>query len=126
MKALSIRQPFAHLILIGVKRIENRKWPTLYRGPLAIHAGARWHERPVEEIEKHFQVKVPDDLPTGGIVGVVDLVDVIQQSNDRSFEGPFGFVLENPRAVPFVPMPGWLGIFDAGFEEARRDLFNLS
>ena len=90
MKALSIRQPYAYLILIGVKRIENRTWPTLYRGPLAIHAGARWHERPVEQIEKHFRVKVPDDLPTGGIIGVVDLVDVIQQSNDRSFEGPFG------------------------------------
>jgi hypothetical protein len=93
---------------------------------MAIHAGVRWHERPVEEIERHFRVKVPDELPTGGIVGIVDLVDVIQQSKDRSFEGPFGFVLENPRAVPFVPAPGLLKIFDVDYEGARRDLFNRS
>lgn len=39
MKALTICQPYAHLIAIGHKRVENRTWPTRYRGPLAIHAG---------------------------------------------------------------------------------------
>jgi hypothetical protein len=40
MKALTITQPYATLIAIGAKRIETRGWPTQYRGPLAIHAGA--------------------------------------------------------------------------------------
>lgn len=42
VKALTIRQPWASLIAAGVKTIETRGWSTRYRGPLAIHAGARW------------------------------------------------------------------------------------
>jgi hypothetical protein len=43
-KALSIRQPWAHLIVAGIKQIENRTWTTRYRGPLLIHAGQLWHD----------------------------------------------------------------------------------
>jgi len=39
MKALTISQPFASLIANGEKFVENRTWPTNYRGPIAIHAG---------------------------------------------------------------------------------------
>lgn len=39
MKALTICQPYAELIANGAKRVENREWPTNYRGPLMIHAG---------------------------------------------------------------------------------------
>lgn len=44
MKAITICQPYAHLIMLPEtdprhKRVENRTWPTNYRGPLAIHAG---------------------------------------------------------------------------------------
>ena len=39
MKAITISQPWAHLIVRGEKRVENRTWPTEHRGPLAIHAG---------------------------------------------------------------------------------------
>lgn len=39
MKALTIRQPWASLIALGVKTIETRSWRTNYRGPIAIHAG---------------------------------------------------------------------------------------
>lgn len=39
MKALTISQPYASLIASGRKWVENRTWPTTYRGPLAIHAG---------------------------------------------------------------------------------------
>src|SRR6516165_9385512 len=51
MKALSVRQPFAHLIVTGIKRIENRFWATPYRGPLLIHAASRWHDTKIETIE---------------------------------------------------------------------------
>jgi hypothetical protein len=40
IRALTIRQPWAAAIAHGDKRIENRTWPTQYRGPLLIHAGA--------------------------------------------------------------------------------------
>lgn len=39
MKALTICQPYAELIARGTKLVENREWPTRYRGPLLIHAG---------------------------------------------------------------------------------------
>jgi hypothetical protein len=38
MKALSIRQPWAWLIVNGYKDIENRSWATKFRGPVLIHA----------------------------------------------------------------------------------------
>lgn len=41
MKALTLHQPWASLIAIGVKSIETRSWSTKYRGPLAIHASAK-------------------------------------------------------------------------------------
>ena len=41
MKALTLWQPWASLIGLGVKTIETRSWPTAYRGPLTIHAAAR-------------------------------------------------------------------------------------
>jgi len=42
VKALSIRQPFAQLICIGLKDVENRTWPTKYRGRLQVHASKKY------------------------------------------------------------------------------------
>lgn len=44
MKAITLWQPWASLVALGVKTIETRAWSTSYRGPLAIHAaqGERW------------------------------------------------------------------------------------
>lgn len=41
MKALSIKQPWAGLILLGIKPVENRTWATKYRGKFIIHAGQK-------------------------------------------------------------------------------------
>lgn len=41
MKVLTLHQPWASLVALGVKSIETRSWPTQYRGPLAIHAAAK-------------------------------------------------------------------------------------
>lgn len=38
MKTLSLLQPWASAIALGLKRVETRSWPTAYRGPIAIHA----------------------------------------------------------------------------------------
>ena len=39
MKALSIQQPWAFLIVNGLKDIENRDWSTTFRGLIYVHAG---------------------------------------------------------------------------------------
>src|ERR1700694_3122793 len=41
MKALSLWQPWASLIAMGLKEFETRHWATSYRGPLVIHAAKR-------------------------------------------------------------------------------------
>ncbi|KAF8821698.1 zinc finger motif, C2HC5-type protein, partial [Cardiosporidium cionae] len=43
---ISIQQPWATLILEGIKRVEGREWPTLHRGRLWIHAAAK----PLDEL----------------------------------------------------------------------------
>jgi hypothetical protein len=113
-RVLSVRQPWAHLIVAGIKRIENRVWTTRYRGPLLIHASKRWYDEPVGDIEQRHGITIPHDLPLGGIVGVVDLIDVITASDDPYFVGPFGLVLANPRPLEFIAMPGKLSIFTVG------------
>lgn len=44
MRCLSVQQPWAWAIARGGKNIENRTWATGYRGPLAVHASARWDD----------------------------------------------------------------------------------
>jgi hypothetical protein len=119
IKCLSIRQPYTWAIMAGVKPVENRKWSTNYRGPLAIHAGAAWYdgvESGYEDIENwsaHYGVPFDGkSVPMGGIVGIVDLVDVVTDHPSEFFFGPFGWVITNPRPVEFVPMKGRLGLFD--------------
>ncbi|WP_138481669.1 ASCH domain-containing protein [Dyadobacter bucti] len=41
MKAISIQQPYAGLLILGIKKFETRSWNTKYRGEIAIHASAR-------------------------------------------------------------------------------------
>jgi hypothetical protein len=43
-KAITVTQPYASSIVYGGKDIENRSWYTHYRGPVAIHAGAKFYE----------------------------------------------------------------------------------
>lgn len=119
MKALSIRQPYAWAIMAGIKPVENRKWSTSYRGPLAIHAGKAWYDdetRGYVDIESWAEdFRIPYDgspVSLGGIVGVADLVDVVTHHESPFFFGPYGFVLTNPRPVEFVPMKGRLGLFE--------------
>lgn len=67
IKALTVCQPYAHLIAIGEKRIENRTWPTHHRGPLAIHAGKSRAWLGPDDLDKH------PDMKFGAIVAVANL-----------------------------------------------------
>jgi hypothetical protein len=113
MKVLSIRQPWAALIVAGIKDIENRNWPTRYRGPLLIHAAQRPAHMSDHEIARTYRCTIPATAKLrGGIVGIVELIDCVGRHRSKWFEGDFGFVLRNARPLPFVPMPGRLGLFD--------------
>ena len=76
MKALTIKQPWATLIMQGDKRFEFRSWQTKYRGDLLIHAGKDIDKEAMKRLEKYL----PKELPYGKILGKVKLVDCIKMS----------------------------------------------
>jgi len=117
MKALSIRQPSAHLILEGLKKIEYRSWPTDHRGPLLIHTGRR--KDPLEEFTKRQRAAIPDDLPTGCFLGVVDLISVRCVCDPDTFEIGYEWRLANPRRIKPVAALGKLNLFEVPDSIAR-------
>lgn len=74
MKVLTIKQPWATLIMQGNKRFEFRSWKTKYRGDLLIHAGKGIDKKSIERLKKYL----PEQLPSGKILGKVKLVDCIK------------------------------------------------
>jgi hypothetical protein len=117
MKTLSIKQPWAWLIIHGGKNIENRTWSTKVRGRIAVHASkgmTRAEYREVDEYAFERGVFLPkyEDLLRGGVIGSVELFDIVTRDESEWFEGPYGFVLRNPRPETFVQIRGQLGFFD--------------
>jgi len=118
MKALSVRQPWAWAIIFAGKDIENRFWNTRYRGPLLIHAGAVYDAGAA--MPGGVLAPKKDDLAFGAIIGLVDLVHVVKESPSMWFEGPYGFVLRNPRALGRpVACPGERGLWTPAPELSR-------
>lgn len=139
MKTLSTRQPWVWLILRpdlttaaareaahclnAIKPVENRTWETLYRGPLLIHASQQCTRDDYEacklfllsdERTAHVVRDLPPlaELQRGGIVGIVNLVACTRAHESPYFCGPFGWVLDNPRPLPFTPAKGRLGLYN--------------
>jgi hypothetical protein len=117
--ALSIRQPWAWLILHAGKDIENRTWPTRYRGRILVHAGKGMtrHEYESADVFATVSCGVPfipnfEDLERGGIVGSVEISDCVTESKSCWFVGRYGFVLRKPEVLPFRPLKGALGLFE--------------
>lgn len=119
MKALSIRQPWAWAILHAGKNIENRTWNTTFRGRFLIHAGASLDKAAYQLMRLYPMPGVilpePHAFPRGGIVGRATLVDVMRPGSPMTvpwYEGFYGFMLENPQVVPFIPLKGKLNFFE--------------
>lgn len=119
--ALSIRQPWAWLIVNGHKDIENRDWPTSFRGRLLVHAGLTmtrtYYDQVVQELDG--MGLLPPDLPAyedlhrGGFVGWTHVTDCVQEHHSKwKQEGSWGFVLRNSRPTEFLAWKGQLGFFN--------------
>ncbi len=119
MKALSLKQPFAELILQGRKKIELRKLNTKFRGEFFIHAS----KIPNAKEMKNFGF---DTLPTGCIVGKAVLKEVKVYPNSREHQkdrklhlaskawGKYGFVLEDVKRVKEIQAKGKLNFWEFG------------
>ncbi|MFW7267512.1 ASCH domain-containing protein [Gluconacetobacter sp. Hr-1-5] len=118
MKALSIKQPWAWLIVSGHKDVENRSWWTSFRGPVLIHAGKQ-HDGPKGDWGWP-DIARPDALDYGGIIGIAEIVNCVRLHNSPWFCGPHGFVVRGARRLPFVPLKGQLGFFDVPADVVRE------
>lgn len=119
--ALSIRQPWAELILKGKKDIETRTWNTGFRGEFFIHSPKQIDL----EACKFFKID-PKTLITGSLIGKAKIVSSkeystpIQYAEDNSrhaagffgFSRPkFGFLLADIERIEPKPFKGALGFF---------------
>lgn len=108
------------MILNSGKDIENRDWPTRFRGRFLIHASKGMthdeYDRANDPIWYRggptINLPPPADLERGGIVGEADLIDCVTASSSFWFNGTFGFVLANVKRLPFRPYRGALGFFE--------------
>lgn len=131
MKVLSIRQPWASLIIKGFKDVENRSWKTSIRGKIAIHASStksgddlflanlaitkirnslfydarKWLTDTIGEFDK---------LPRGVILGTVEITDCKRErTSPWHFEDNWGFYLKDPKEFENpIPSKGKLGFWD--------------
>lgn len=112
---LSVRQPYAWLITWGIKPVENRTWATKFRGRVLIHAGVTYPKRDhADDFDCWGGRGYPRDRETmiGGIVGEAVIVDCVKAHDSEFFFGPYGFVLEKPKAYKtLIPLAGRLGFF---------------
>ena len=121
--ALSIRQPWAWLILNAGKNVENREWQTKFRGPCYIHAAKTMTRADYQACRMFLDstselsetpLPKPNDLARGGIVGIVTIKDCVsggEHENNPWAVGPWCFELSDPVSLPFTAMPGKLGFF---------------
>ena len=130
MKALSLRQPWAWLCATGIKDVENRTWPTKFRGRFLIHAG-KSSEVKVQglgdawitarlaggNLERYWNA----ELVRGAIIGEATLVDCkfrFGEENDNLYSrwheaGMYGFILKDAILYDFpIVCRGALKFFD--------------
>lgn len=129
MKAITIKQPFASLIVEGVKDIENRTWKTNFRGRVLIHAGASIAGSALDLLtQEQFDVLVKNnkgaEYVTSSIIGSVEIVDCVinhesiwAEKGDSFLTGEssiiYNWVLANPIKFPEpIPAKGKLSFWD--------------
>lgn len=112
MKVLSIQQPWAWAICNAGKDIENRNWPTNFRGEFLIHAGKKYDPDGYEFLREFDIIPPSYEIHFGGIVGKATLVNCVTKHNSKWFFGPYGFVLANRKPLDFIPLKGQLGFFE--------------
>lgn len=131
MRALSIIQPWASLIAVGIKDIENRTWRTNYRGEFLIHASAKrlpagWTALTSEQYAAATRLVNPygkendvKQLPVSAIIGKARLVDcVLNHPSVWAEKGVWNWVLADVQlfSTPVLNVKGRLGFWE--FDDA--------
>jgi hypothetical protein len=130
MKTLSVRQPFAWLLIRPdlldpreraeaqrrhfIKDIENRPWSAGPQGIIAIHASRTFSREGYELVQENFPkitLPAPEEFDFGGVIGTVGHCGSVDAHRSPWFTGPYGHMLEDPRPCVFRECRGALGFF---------------
>ncbi len=135
--ALSLKQPWAALVALGLKTIEVRNWPTERRGLVLIHASRQTDARPRgwRALDGLDAARRLAELH-GGIIGAAELQECRSYRSRTAFarDGPrhlnhptwfqppglYGFVFANARVLPFRALPGWVRFFPVDWRSERE------
>lgn len=96
MKCLSVHQPWATLIVKGLVEYDVRSWQSAHRGPLAIHTSQKLPKGALELCRRPELCALLDqagyaaafELPRAGVIGVVQLIDVLDREAEPVFAAP--------------------------------------
>ena len=124
--ALSLKQPWAALLVHGRKTIEVRKWRTPRRGRILIHAAKVPDPRPEAWAQVPPQLRNATGL-MGGIIGAAQLTGCTAYREVKSFTADqhrhlnlpdwfqppllYGFTFAEPEVLPFRALSGWMRFF---------------
>jgi hypothetical protein len=112
IQALSIKQPWAWLIVRGYKDVENRTWWTAFRGPFLVHAGKSIDLEAYDMLVRNgWPLPNVEELDRGGIVGKSRVVDCVRQHKSKWFTGPYCLLLADSSILPFKPLRGMPGFW---------------
>ncbi|XP_034191480.1 activating signal cointegrator 1 isoform X1 [Osmia lignaria lignaria] len=117
---LSMHQPYASLLVAGIKTHEGRTWYTSHRGRLWIASTSKQSTmEDISNIEQCYRVLkderiiFPESYPTSSLLGCVTVVDVLPQEEYRKSypegenDSPYVFICENPCVLPIkFPIQG--------------------
>ena len=131
MKVITIKQPWATLIVEGYKEYEFRTWKTKYRGEILIHASKEVDKKSIDKF-KHLNLQ----YPTGQIITKANIIDCIKVDDElintlkkkdsaiytgiiekffNNWNG-YGFKLKNVEKIKPIKVNGKLGLWDYNYK----------
>ena len=81
MKVLTVKEPYASLIINGYKKYEFRTWKTNYRGKILIHAGKSFDKETMNRFSKLNLKYKPGYII--GEVNIIDCISITKEFNDK-------------------------------------------
>ncbi len=130
MKVITIKQPFASLIVENIKKYEFRTWKTNYRGKILIHSAKTVDKNAMKKFEKYNL-----DYPTGCIIGIASITDcikvddnfrnILKSENDLVYSNTiknkewngYGFKLEKVSKIEPIKVRGKLSLWEYDYKD---------
>jgi hypothetical protein len=133
MKAITVKQPYASMIVNNYKKYEFRTWKTNYRGKLLIHAGASIDKNDLD----YFKYLNINEYPSKCIIGECELIDCIlidEEFNNKLYNidnkiygrhsrvGLYAWKLDNIKIYnKYINIHGKLGLWNYGDENEKTN-----